>query len=76
MDVKLKQEAFLRHIQVTFAQGGNQTFQGVFDCADLGDLAEAVSEGIRAFQRANPKLTKHGPLGTLAIELTEVGGIA
>jgi hypothetical protein len=71
-----KQEGPLRHIQLTFAQGGKETFRGVFDCAYLGDLAEAVSEGIRAFQRANPNLTKHVPLAALDIELREVGGNA
>jgi len=71
-----KQEAVLRHIQLTFAHDGNQTFQAVFDCADLGDLAEAVSEGIWAFQKATPKLTKHTPLGTLVIEMREVAGNA
>jgi hypothetical protein len=58
---------------MTVAQDGHPTFQGVFHCVDLGDLAEAVSEGIRAFQKASPRLTKHAALGTLSIELKEAG---
>jgi hypothetical protein len=57
---------------MTISQNAIQTFQGVFDCVDLGDLTEAVSEGIRAFQRANPKLTKHTRLDPLSIDLREV----
>ncbi len=63
----------MRHIQMTVAQDGHPTFQGVFACVDLGDLAEAVSEGIRAFQKANPRLSKHATLDTLSIELKQVG---
>jgi hypothetical protein len=57
---------------MTISQNGNQIFQGVFDCVDLGDLPDAVSEGILAFQRANPKLTKHTVLDPLSIDLKEV----
>jgi len=60
---------------MTISRDGTDIFQGVFDCVDLGDLPDAVSEGIRAFQRATPALTKQAPLGNLSIALREVGGI-
>jgi hypothetical protein len=70
--VNRKQEGLLRHIQMTISQNSNQIFQAVFDCVDLGDLPDTVSEGILAFQRATPKLTKHAVLDPLSIDLREV----
>lgn len=64
----------MRRIQMTISQDGTEIFQDVFDCVDLGDLPDAVSEGIRVFQRATPALAKQTPLGTLSINLQEVGG--
>ncbi len=63
----------MRHIQITVSRDGIQLFQEVLGCVDLGDLSETVSEGIRAFQRANPKLTKHMALDPLSIDVREVG---
>jgi hypothetical protein len=59
---------------MTVSQNGAQIFQGVFDCVDLGDLPSAVYEGILAFQKQTPTLTKHAPLGALSIDLREIGG--
>jgi hypothetical protein len=61
---------------MTVSQNGTQLFQGVVDCVDLGDLPDAVSEGIVAFQRANPHYAKRGPFDALSIDLCEIGGKA
>jgi hypothetical protein len=59
-----------------FVRNDVEIFRGVFDCVDLGDLPDAVSEGVRAFQLTDPTLTKLAPLGCVSIDLTEVGGTA
>ncbi len=63
----------VRHIQMTISRNETEIFKGVFDCVDLGDLPDAVSEGMMAFQRAHPQLAKHASLDPLSIDLREVG---
>jgi hypothetical protein len=64
----------MRYIQMTVSQQDLQIFSGVFECVDLKDLPDAISEGVRALQRANPGLAKQARLDALSIDLREVSG--
>jgi hypothetical protein len=64
----------MRYIQMTVSRHDARIFTGVVECVDLKDLADAVAEGVRALQRANPRLVEQTPLEALSIDLVEVSG--